>query len=353
MVERRRQPAGQGQHQRAARGLRQSEPAVRRHRVRPLRHARRRQGVEEVHDRPAQRSRGRHPDPPARPRPDRRARTAVPSASPTTSRRSNSSRRPAQRATSTLFDPRPAVLWKNDPQAQRPRREPRFQGAEPAGRHRHPRPGRSSDLGAGKLEFLQGTQVVSTMDVQIKAGMNRFQWTMRGPAPAGAGGRGGRGGGGGAAEAAAPARESPSSPAGGRFGGGWRRPGGARHLHGPAHRWHPDAHLVGQRPGRHLDAPAVNLMCAGADPCRVRFLPALVVQAGAISGKILFGPGRSPFHPRRLPHHRRDRGAQGEARLGNRPHGRRPRTAPMDRPPHHDRHLGRWRLPARHCRRRL
>ena len=50
-----------------------------------------------------------------------------------------------------------------------------------------------SDLGAGKLEFLQGTPVVSTMDVEVKAGMNRFQWNMRGPAPAFNGGRGGGG----------------------------------------------------------------------------------------------------------------------------------------------------------------
>ena len=39
-------------------------------------------------------------------------------------------------------------------------------------------------MGAGKVEFLLNNVVVSTMDVQIKAGMNRFQWPMRGPAPA-------------------------------------------------------------------------------------------------------------------------------------------------------------------------
>jgi hypothetical protein len=33
--------------------------------------------------------------------------------------------------------------------------------------------------GPGKLEFLQGSQVVSTMNVAVKAGMNRFQWKMR------------------------------------------------------------------------------------------------------------------------------------------------------------------------------
>jgi hypothetical protein len=57
------------------------------------------------------------------------------------------------------------------------------------------------------VEFLLNNVVASTMDVQIKAGMNRFQWSMRGPAPPApatnggrgaeapaAGGRGGRGG---------------------------------------------------------------------------------------------------------------------------------------------------------------
>ena len=43
------------------------------------------------------------------------------------------------------------------------------------------------------------------MDVQIKAGMNRFQWTMRGPAPAFTGGRGG-------AEAEAADRVGPGVP---------------------------------------------------------------------------------------------------------------------------------------------
>ncbi len=65
--------------------------------------------------------------------------------------------------------------------------------------------GPRADLGAGKVEFLQGTTVVSTMDVDIKAGMNRFQWGMQGipnanaAANGGANGRrgGGRNGGGG------------------------------------------------------------------------------------------------------------------------------------------------------------
>ncbi len=101
----------------------------------------------------------------------------------------------------TLFDPRPAVQWKNDPFAQRHNGEsstnPEFVGTNPQGGTAitiHS----TKDLGDAKVEFLTGTNVVSTMDVKIMAGLNRFQWSMRGPAPAGnAGGRGGRGGGGG------------------------------------------------------------------------------------------------------------------------------------------------------------
>lgn len=99
----------------------------------------------------------------------------------------------------TLFDPRPAIQWKNDPFAQRHNGEsstnPQFVGANPQGGAAitiHSK----TDLGDAKVEFLTGTNVVSTMDVKIQAGLNRFQWNMRGPAPANAG-RGGRGGGGG------------------------------------------------------------------------------------------------------------------------------------------------------------
>ena len=139
LVERRRQPSRQGPHQRAARGLRQPQPALRRHRVRPVRHARRRQGVEEVHDRPAQRPRGRHPDPPARPRPDRRhprtldlhrrrhhpARTAQGCRRKATSCSSNRGRPCCGRTIRRRSGAPPTA-------SSRP---------EPAGRHRHPHPG--------------------------------------------------------------------------------------------------------------------------------------------------------------------------------------------------------------------
>ncbi|HEY2012731.1 MAG TPA: hypothetical protein VGH38_04480, partial [Bryobacteraceae bacterium] len=152
--------------------------------------------------------------------------------------------RPSTTADLLLFEPRPAILWKNDPQAQRHATNRQFLGRNPQG-------GTAisvwakADMGAGKVEFLQNNQVVSTMDVDVKAGMNRFQWNMRGPAPpapAGAG-RGGRGtpaadaaaGGPGAPEAAAggPGRAGrggivgvPFVAAGGRGGGGGGGGGG-------------------------------------------------------------------------------------------------------------------------------
>jgi photosystem II stability/assembly factor-like uncharacterized protein len=102
-----------------------------------------------------------------------------------------------------LFDPRAAIQWKNDPQAQRHAANREFKGQNPQGGtaiHIWSR----TELGKGKVEFLQNSQVLSTLDVDIKEGMNRFQWNMLGPAPAArggrgeggenAGGRGGRGG---------------------------------------------------------------------------------------------------------------------------------------------------------------
>lgn len=97
----------------------------------------------------------------------------------------------------TLFDPRPAILWKNDVQSQRHAANREFIGRNPEGGTAISVLAKTA-LGAGKVEFLQANKVVSTMDVNIQAGLNRFQWNMRGPVVAGAGrGAGGFGGGGG------------------------------------------------------------------------------------------------------------------------------------------------------------
>jgi photosystem II stability/assembly factor-like uncharacterized protein len=109
-----------------------------------------------------------------------------------------------------LFEPRPAVQWKNDAQAQRHATNREFKGTNPQGGtaiHIWAK----SDLGKGKVEFLQNNQVVSTMDVDLKAGMNRVQWPMAKPVPAGAG-RGGRAGRGGEEAAGAPATGTPAGP---------------------------------------------------------------------------------------------------------------------------------------------
>jgi len=128
----------------------------------------------------------------------------------------------------TLFDPRPAIQWKSDPFAQR------HNGESPTARGftgKNPQGGTAitiqsaTDLGAAKVEFLTGTTVVSTMDVKLQAGLNRFQWNMRAPAPAananGRGGRGGGGGGGGGrgAEMVPESPDAPPTPAGGRGAG--------------------------------------------------------------------------------------------------------------------------------------
>jgi photosystem II stability/assembly factor-like uncharacterized protein len=88
----------------------------------------------------------------------------------------------------TLFEPRPAIQWRNDVQDQRHGANrvvgsnTEFIGANPQG-------GTAisvyskTDLGKAKIEFLQGTKVVGTMDVELKPGLNRYQWNMRGPAP--------------------------------------------------------------------------------------------------------------------------------------------------------------------------
>jgi len=115
-----------------------------------------------------------------------------------------------QDADITLFDPRPAILWKNDVTAQRHVGKRDFIGQNPQG-------GTAisilskTDAGAGKLEFLQADKVVATMDVKIAAGMNRFQWNMRG-IPVATGRGGGRGAGAGGGGGRGPAELVPEDP---------------------------------------------------------------------------------------------------------------------------------------------
>jgi hypothetical protein len=100
-----------------------------------------------------------------------------------------------------LFDPRPAVQWKNDMSIMKGEVPMKlWKGDNPQGGTAISIMAKNA-MGAGKVEFLQNGNVVSTMDVDIKAGMNRFQWGMTGGAPAAGGAQGGgRGQGGQAAQ---------------------------------------------------------------------------------------------------------------------------------------------------------
>ena len=93
--------------------------------------------------------------------------------------------RKAQTADLTLFEPRPAILWKNDAQAQRHVANREFVGVNPQGGTAI-RVLAKADIPKAKIEFLQGERVVSTMNVDLKAGLNSFQWNMRGPVVAAA-----------------------------------------------------------------------------------------------------------------------------------------------------------------------
>jgi photosystem II stability/assembly factor-like uncharacterized protein len=162
-------------------------------------------------------------------------------------------------ASVVLFNPRPAVEWKNDLSASRSVANRDFKGQNPQGGtaiHVWAK----TDIPGAKIEFLQGTTVVSAIEsctpqvttncVDLKAGMNSFQWNMQKLAPAAAGGatagggrggrNGGRGGRGGAAAdtgaaagdtagaagatagGAAPAADAPPT----QFAGGFGRGGG-------------------------------------------------------------------------------------------------------------------------------
>jgi photosystem II stability/assembly factor-like uncharacterized protein len=167
-----------------------------------------------------------------------------------------------------LLEPRAAVLWKNDPQAMRRATNRDFVGQNPQGGTAISAWSKS-DLGPGKIEFLQNNQVVSTMTVAIQSGMNRFQWNMRGPAPAGRAfgeGRGGRGGTGGGTQAApnAPAgAESTGDAPGGRGGrGGGRVPfvsGGGRGG-GGGNLVEPGVYTIRLTAGSHTAVSSVNVL---------------------------------------------------------------------------------------------
>ncbi len=161
-----------------------------------------------------------------------------------------------------LFQPRPAVQWKNDLSASRSVANRDFKGQNPQGGTAI-KVWAKTDIPGAKIDFLLNNQVVSTIApctpqltvgcVDIKAGMNSFQWSMQKvAAPAanaagaagggrngGGGGRGGRNAGRGGANAAGGDAAAGTAPAAGAApaaadappvqfaGGGGGRGGGA------------------------------------------------------------------------------------------------------------------------------
>ncbi|MGH9417067.1 MAG: WD40/YVTN/BNR-like repeat-containing protein [Terriglobales bacterium] len=92
-----------------------------------------------------------------------------------------------------LFDPRPAVEWRNQ--------YTDYRGGTQGFRGQNPQGGTAisvyaaSDLGPGAIAFLQNGQLVSSINVTVHAGLNRFQWNLEKPLPPGRAARGrGRGG---------------------------------------------------------------------------------------------------------------------------------------------------------------
>jgi uncharacterized membrane protein YgcG len=111
-----------------------------------------------------------------------------------------------------LFEPRAAIQWKNDQEAQRHVATQDFHGQNPQG-------GTAlsfwanADMGEAKIEILEHGKVIRTITTVAQAGMNRIQWDMLPEAPPTAAGAAGAAGGQAAAGAA-------GAGAGGQGGGG-------------------------------------------------------------------------------------------------------------------------------------
>jgi photosystem II stability/assembly factor-like uncharacterized protein len=131
----------------------------------------------------------------------------------------------------TLFTPRDAVLWKNDPRQRTEVPGDAYWGGENAPRGtaiayylKNP----ASDVKVTITNTATGQEVYACTGSKT-VGMNRFQWELTGMGGGGRGGRGGRAGGGGAAVqgGAAGPPAAPTTPAcSGQPGGGGRRGGG-------------------------------------------------------------------------------------------------------------------------------
>jgi hypothetical protein len=81
-----------------------------------------------------------------------------------------------------LFDPRPAIQWKNNLIVQRHPTNRDFRSQNPQGGTALTFWARA-DMGEAKIEILQNNRVVRTINTNARAGMNRIQWDMQRDAP--------------------------------------------------------------------------------------------------------------------------------------------------------------------------
>ena len=84
-----------------------------------------------------------------------------------------------RRATVKLFDPRPAVQWKNDPEETRRVTGRQFRGTESAGRHGVRFWAKSPTWATRRLKCSRATRSFARSTRQARAGMNRIQWDMQ------------------------------------------------------------------------------------------------------------------------------------------------------------------------------
>ena len=90
-----------------------------------------------------------------------------------------------------LFEPRPAVQWKSDAEQTRRVTARQFRGVNPQGGTALTFWARN-EMGPATLEISQGNELIRVVNMQIQAGLNRYQWdTTRDPNAAANAARGG------------------------------------------------------------------------------------------------------------------------------------------------------------------
>jgi hypothetical protein len=142
----------------------------------------------------------------------------------------------ASSGSAAVFDPRPAIQWKNDTLMARSLPQKQFRGQNPQGGTAISFWSRA-DAGEAKIEILDPAgRVIRTLTAPAKAGLNRIQWDLRGSPeqsgggnvpPQGQGTQQGQGRGGQQAQPATPANQAAlAAQAAAQFGGRGGRGGG-------------------------------------------------------------------------------------------------------------------------------